>query len=86
LKPLEEAARSLVVSEKRDDQGFSAYRLEMKITSAAPINEMAQSMIVFRFPHRWMPILSKPGTGGIKRRTATSATTKAIVKSNAMRP
>src|SRR5579864_6921897 len=57
----------------------------MRITSTAPIPETAQRIIVLRFPHRSRPILSTPGTGGIKRRTATSTTTKVIVSTSAIR-
>jgi len=46
---------------------------------------MAQSMIVLCLPHRSMPILSNPGTGGTRRRAATSTMINAIVKTSAIR-
>jgi hypothetical protein len=51
----------------------------MRITSTAPTKATAQSVIVLRIPNLSMAFLSKPGIGGISRRTSSSRATSEIV-------
>jgi len=54
------------------------------MSTTAPAKATAQSIIVLRFPNLSFDILSKPGTGGIRRRTKTRTTIRAMVNGRAI--
>ena len=54
------------------------------MSTTAPAKATAQSIIVLRFPNLSFDILSKPGTGGTRRRTKTRTTIRAMVNGRAI--
>ena len=54
------------------------------MSTTAPAKATAQSIIVLRFPNLSFDILSKPGTGGTRRRTKTRTTIRAMVNDRAI--